>query len=215
MQLKYFVIFLAVVSISLLYLLSYFIQPVFIDIEKIAQYEGKEVIIEGQICDYYITSYGSQIITVQTLNKSHSFELTLFVETISDVDYGDIIQATGTVQKFQEKWELVVNTARNIKVLTSWHNISYPLKQLAENPQKYEGYNVQITGIIDRIYDSYCYITDSLGKYTIAVYFNEYQLQNVTEGKIIQIKGRFHYHQEHLRYIIDMHNSDSMSEGEG
>lgn len=215
MQLKYFVIFLAGISISLLYLLSFFIQPVFIDIETIAQYEGKEVIIEGQISEYYLTSYGNQIITVQTLNKSHSFELILFVEGSYDVDYGDVIQATGMVQKFQDKWELVVNGPRNIKVLISWHNLSYPLKQLAENPQKYEGINVQITGTIDRIYDSYFYVVDCSGIYSIAVYYDEFQLQNFTEGQTIKIQGRFHYHQEHLRYIIDMRASDSDSEWEG
>ena len=203
MQLKYFVVILALVSISLLYIISLNVQPIEINFEEFEIFEGREVILEGLVGDYSITSYGSQIINLRSLNQTLNVEIPVFIESCSQADYGDIIQATGVIQKYHDSWELVVNSPNNVLVLRSWENCSYPLKILAQNPEKYIGCNIQCTGLIERIYDSFCYILDSSHEYSLAVYFDEYEYQNISEGEVKKFMGRFSYDEQTLRYILD------------
>ena len=171
MDLKYFVIILALLSVSMLYLLSTYSNPTEISFSEISRYEDKQVSITGAVSEYYLTSYNSQIITIRNLNESEQ-ELSVYVEIETDIEYGDIIKATGKIQKYQDGWELVVSHPKNIEILTSWRNNSSPIWQLAERPEKYVGCNICTTGVIDRKYDSYYFLIDSSGRYSLVVYFN-------------------------------------------
>ena len=214
MQLKYFVIILALLSVTLLYLLSTFSHPIYITFSDIPDYEDKQVIINGVVCEHYLTSYDNQILTIRDENNSDE-ELTVFVETKVDIEYGDIIEATGSIQKYHDSWELVVSHPKNIKVISSWDNTSSPVWQLAEQPLKYLGLNVQTNGVIDRIYDSYYYLIDTSGRYSLAVYFNPQYNQNLTEGMSSCVSGRFLYDSENFRYFIDKRAQNDFSESVG
>ena len=202
MELKYFVILLSVSSIIFLYFLSTLTQPIIIDLYEIPDYEGKQVIVEGLVIAHRITTYGGQIIEIQDPKSENVTETILFVEEETPVEYGDRIQATGIVQKYKGDWEIVVNNKKFIKILQKWSNITFPLWQLAENPNKYIGTNVNVTGFIDRIYDSYFYLVDSEDKYTVAVYYDSTKFYNFSQGDTAYIGARFVYDSETLRFIL-------------
>ena len=145
MKLKYLSLLFSVVGILILYFLSELSQPPVIEIHKMPDYEGKQVIVDGIVKDHRVTKYGSQIITIENNNDT----TTLFVEGITDVEYGDKIRVTGVAQKYKGGWELVINDKELLKILEKWCNISFPLWQLAENPTRYLNLNVNVTGYVE------------------------------------------------------------------
>ena len=202
MELKYFVILLSIICISLLYFLSTLSQPAVIDLHEIPNYEGKQVIVEGIITEYRTTTYGGQIIEIKDIESS--YKATIFVEEEAFVEYGDKIQVTGKVQKYKDEWEIVVNNARFVEILEKWDNITFPLWPLAENPDKYVGININITGVIDRVYDSYFYLVDEEELYTIAVYFDTPEFYNFSQGDKVCVRARFVYDTETLRFVLNV-----------
>lgn len=95
MKLKHFSIVFSVAGILVLYLFSKISEPTLISIDKIPSYEGKQVVVIGTIIKFYSTEFGSQIITLEENNVS----TTVFIDSESNVEYGDKIQVTGEVQK--------------------------------------------------------------------------------------------------------------------
>lgn len=202
MELKYFVIVLSVACILFLYFLSTLSQPIRIDLNEIPDYEGKQVIVEGVVNEHRITTYGGQIIEIKNLDSENSSKTIVFVEGETNVEYGDIIQAIGTVQKYKGEWEIVVNNERFVKILRKWSSITFPLWQLAEDPNKYVDTNVNVTGTIDRKYDAYFYLVDSEEQYTIAVYYDSSRFYNFSQGDTVYVGARFVYDAETMRFVL-------------
>lgn len=212
MELRYFVMLLASLSITLLYILSTFTHPVAITFKEIAEYDGKQVILSGFVSEHYLTTYESQIIIIRDKTNQSDEEITLFVEKPADIEYGDYIQATGTIQQYENTWELVISHPKNIKIISPWINNTYPIWQLAEQPQKYVGLNVRTHGIVDRTYDTYFYIVDSSGRYTLAIYYTPQNNHTVLEGSTRTVDGRFLYDSETLRYVVDARDQQTLRE---
>ncbi len=206
MQLKYLSIIFSIAGILLLYFLSTLSQPTIIDLNEIQKYEGKQVIVEGIVTESYTTKYESQIITIENNN----FSTKIFVEGETDIDYGDKIQATGEVQAYKGEWEVVVNNKRFVKILQKWQNITIPLKQLAETPEKYEDLNVNVTGFVDTIFDTYFYLYDSEEEYSIIVVYNPFTQGPFTAGQKLYVNAKFVFDSENFRYKLetgdDAHN---------
>lgn len=202
MEFKYFVIILSIACIIFLYFLSTLSKPIVIELNEIPNYEGKQVIVEGVVTEHRITTYGGQIIEIKNLDNENVSETMIFVERQTSVEYGDRIQVTGIVQKYKDEWEIVVNNEKHIKILQKWNNITFPLWQLAENPDKYVGTNVNVTGFINRIYDAYFYLIDSEEKYTVVVYFDPPKFYNFSQGAAVYVGARFVYDAETMRYVL-------------
>ena len=203
-QLKYFVVLLSVICITFLYFLSTLSQPIQIDLYQIPDYEGKQVIVEGTVTEHHLTSYGGHIIDIKDMNADNSTSVIIFVEEATEVEYGDKIKATGKVQKYNDEWEVVVNNARFVEIVQKWSNITFPLWQLAENPSKYLGLNVNISGSIEREYESYFYLTDTNEEHSIVVYYDSSSFYNFSQGDYIWVKGKFLYDEENLRFVINV-----------
>ncbi|MDH7517047.1 MAG: hypothetical protein QHH19_01690 [Candidatus Thermoplasmatota archaeon] len=199
MQLKYISIIFSVAGIVFLYFLSTLSQPTIIELNEISKYEGKQVILEGIVTETYTTKYDSQIITIENNN----FSTKIFVEGELDIDYGDKIQATGKVQVYKGEWEVVVNNKRFVRILQKWQNITIPLKQLAETPEKYKGLNINVTGYADTIYETYFYLVDPEGKYSIVVTFNPLYY-NFTINQKLYVAGRFVFDVNNFRYNLEV-----------
>jgi len=201
MEFKHLIIIIAIIGVAFLYFISSLNQPTFIDISQAPEFEGKKVTVEGIVVYHYTTSFNSKIIEINNENKS---QLLVFIEEEFDVEYGDIIRATGTIIKYNDEWELVVESTQNIEIIQEWEEILNPLWQLAESPTKYVGMNVNTSGILDRQYESYFYLSDLESKYSIVVSLGTNTLQNVTQGDHIYVAGRFVYDNIHLRYTIEI-----------
>jgi len=199
MKLKYFSIIFSVVGIACLYFLSTLSQPISIELKDVPKYEDKSVIVEGIVTEQYLTNYGSQIITIESNNAS----TTVFVEGETNIEYGDKIQATGKVQKYNGDWEIVVDNVDFVKIIQKWQNISMPLWQLSSSPTKYEGLNVNVTGYVDTIYDTYLYLSDSKGNYSIIVFCNPSKY-NIHSGQKISVAAKFTFNPEEFRYRLDV-----------
>ena len=198
MQLKYFSLMFSIAGIAILYFLSLLSQPVMIELYELPEYEGKQVIVEGTVTEHYTTTYGSQIIIIENDNAT----ATVFVEGEADVEYGDKIQATGKVQKYDGGWEIVVDDDRFVNIVEKWQNILFPLWQLAENPTKYIGLNVNVTGNIDSVYDASFCLVDTEEEYSIIVFCRPSEYDVLYPGQKVHVAGRFAFDEEEFRYKL-------------
>lgn len=199
MQLKYLSIIFSVAGIAFLYFLSTLSQPIIIDLNEISKYEGRQVIVEGIVTEAYTTKYESQIITIENNN----FSTKIFVEGEIEISYGDKIQATGEVQAYKGEWEVVVNNKRFVRILQKWQNITIPLKQLAQTPDKYDGLNINVTGHADTIYETYFYLIDNEEKYSIVVTYNPLK-HDITTNQKLYVAGRFVFDSSNFRYNLEV-----------
>ena len=200
MQLKYFSLLFSIAGISLLYVLSILSQPIIIDLHELSDYEGKQVIVEGRVTEHHITNYGSQIIAI----KDDDATATIFIEGAIEIEYGDKIQATGTAQKYKEGWEIVVNNERFVILLEKWQNVSFPLWQLAENPTKYDGLNINVTGYVDVIYDSYFYLVDETEEHSLIVFCNTPEYAVHYPGQKVNVAAQFAFDEEKFQYKLTL-----------
>jgi hypothetical protein len=78
-----------------------------------------------------------------------------------------------------------------------------PLWQLAENPTRYVGLNVNVTGFIDDVYDTYFYLADLEDKYSIIIFYNKIDI-SLFIGQKACVLGVFLFDEETLRYKIEI-----------
>ena len=198
MKLKYFSLLFSFFGILFLYFLSKISQPILIDIAEMEKFDGREVTVKGIIKEYHVNKYGNQIITI--FNNNQTAEI--YVEGITDVEYGDTIQATGTVEKYQKKIELVVSDARQVKILKKWQNISIPLRQIAQNPTKYIGLNINVSGFVEFISNDNFYIVDLENKHSLLVEYLNNNDVIIYPGQRINILGKFSFDEKNFRYKL-------------
>ena len=198
MKLKYLSLFISITGICLLYLISKLSQPVLIEINEMEDYEGKEVIIKGLVKEHHLTKFGSQIITIIDNNSTTE----VFLEGMKEIEYGDLLQVTGEVQNYQDKWEIMVNDNRQVKILQKWQNITMPLWQLAENPTKYIDLNVNVTGYVEFVSNDNFYLVDLDKKHSLLVLYSNSENITIYPGQKIFVFGRFCFDKENFRYRI-------------
>jgi hypothetical protein len=204
LELKYFVVILSVICIFLLYFMSTLQQPTDASLSELSKYDGMQVIVQGIVTNHYTTTYGGHIIFIKEFNNNTAYEGKLFVEQETTVEYGDKIKATGKVQQNYDAYEVVVNDARMVEIIQKWSNISFPLWQLVRNPNNYIGMNVNITGTIGTVYDSYFYLTDSFDQYSLVVNFIAEKSHHIYQGNTVYVHGIFHYDEKSLQFVLNV-----------
>lgn len=198
MKLKHFSVIFALIGICVLYCISLFSIPVVIELNKISEYEGKQITTEGIVTNYYSTRYGSQVLTIEDKNIS----VKVFTEGNIDVEYGDRIKVIGEVQKYNDDWQIIVNDKHSIFIINKWINISMPLWQLVQKPQQYQDLNVNVTGIVDTLHGNYFYLTDEDTKHSLIVFYNPYETEKIYPGQKVDVGGTFKFDIENFRYIL-------------
>jgi hypothetical protein len=198
MKLKQLSLIFAITGTLLLYFLSLLSKPVVIDLIEIPNYEGKKIITQGIVKEYFTTKYASQMITI----KDENFSAIVYVEGTTDVEYGDKISVTGEIQKYKEDWEIMVSDKKNLQILEKWENISLPVRALSRQPLRYLDLNVNVTGVIDVIYNSFFNLVDLEANTVVPVYFDYYQGANISSGKKVVIFAKFLFDEQQLRYKL-------------
>jgi hypothetical protein len=215
MQLKYLIIIFSVFGVIVLYGLSLLVQPILISLEELPDYEGKNVIVQGTVLHHSSTQFGSQFITICPVNITTNItQAIVFTEHPLTIHSGDIIQATGKVQQYKDDWEIMTSSEQDITILHHWENITTPLWELAEHPLWFTTININVTGMIDRLYDSYFYLIDETGSYNLFINYNTYEFPAVYEGQTVYVTGIFTYDQAQLRYQLEAENIRPVSETE-
>ena len=192
----------SITGILVLYFLLKVSQPSVIGIYEIPKYEGKQVTIEGFVIEHHQTKYSSQIIKIENNNATTA----VFIEGKIEIEFGDKIQVTGEVQKYEGEWEIVVNSINLVKIIEKWGNRSFPLWQLAENPTKYLGLDINVSGNIDYISNSYFYIADFERKYSLLVTYDLAKNITISPGQKINVFGRFLFDEENFRYKLELND---------
>jgi len=202
MKFKYIVIVLSLVSLLILYILSGLSQPTTIPLSEVPANEGKQVVVKGVVTGYQTTTYGSQLINIRDTNSTNTSTITVYVEGTLPVEYGDLVQATGTVQQYNNEWEVTVSNPRFVTVLQKWGNRSFPIWQLAQNPARYVDTNVNVTGMITSLSSSSFCLQDTAGTYSLYVSCAHSKNTSFSKGDLVAVKARFLYNQETLSYTL-------------
>ncbi|MEF8878806.1 MAG: hypothetical protein V5A64_00245 [Candidatus Thermoplasmatota archaeon] len=195
---KYLLIVFAIIGITILYTISTLTQPTKIDLGEIQEHEGKRITTNGRVKEYYLTSYGNQIVTI----KKEENTVKLFLETPLNLDFGDQIEVTGEVQKYQNEMEIIVDNNRNIKIIKKWNKIETPLWELATKPSHYEGLQIQTRGIIKEADEDYLYLTDANETYLLPIHIPNDTKQIHNKGQKIYLTGTFSFNKKQFRYEI-------------
>lgn len=202
MKLKHFSLIFSILGILLLYFLSKLSAPPLISIDKMPDFENKQVILEGIVTEYQHTSQGGQLITIKDNNSS----AVLFVEGEIDVEFGDRIQATGEVQKYKNSWELIVTDSQFLTILDKWKDQATPLWQLAIKPLKYLNLNVNVTGYIESISNAYFYLVDLDRKHSLLVFYRSVDNITIFPGQKVNVLGEFTFDEENFRYQLEIYD---------
>jgi len=202
MNLKYYSILFSILGIAILYLLASFCKPSYIEIDEIPNYESKRIITKGRAIEISETSYKNQIITLEYNNST----VKIFSEEKTDVEYGDILEVKGTVQKYQDFYEIMVDNKEDISIIEKWDNITLPIWQLSIEPSRYLGLNVKTVGYIDDLYNSFFHLKDLETDHTILVSYEGKKSFYLQSGKEVIVKGIFTYEEKNLRYIIKLYD---------
>jgi DNA/RNA endonuclease YhcR with UshA esterase domain len=200
MKFKHYTLIFSIAGILVLYFLSKFSQAPLINIYEMPNYDGKQVTIEGIVLEYQITKYESQIITIENNNTITS----IFSEGKTEIEFGDKIQATGEVQKYKDKWELIVDDINNLKILEKGKNITFQLSQLAENPTRYLNQNIYVTGYIDSISNSYFCLADLEKKFFLLVIYELGKNITIYPGQKVKVFARFSFDEKNFRYKLEI-----------
>ena len=198
MKLKHFSLVFSIIGILVLYFLSTLNQPLAISLSEISKFEGKKITAIGIVKNHYSTKHGSQLITIGSNNST----ATVFVEGNLDLEYGDIIEATGTVQKYKEEWEIIVEDIKQIRIIQKWQNLSLPLWQVAQNPQKYLGTNVNISGCVESISNTQFFIVDAEEEHNLLIKYNKAGKLEIFPGQEITVNGIFSYDENNYTYYV-------------
>jgi len=200
MNLKRLSLVFATSGTLFLYFLSILAEPAVIGLEDLPKYEGKKVTTEGVVYNYFTTQYASQMITI----KGNNTTAIVYIEGTCNVEYGDRIRVTGEVQKYMDDWEIIVDNKKNLEIVQKWNNLSFPIWQLAQDPTKYLDLNVNVTGYIESIFDSYFYIVDIENKTSLVVFYDSYLGLSLYPGKKVCVLGKFVFDEKNLRYALDI-----------
>jgi hypothetical protein len=202
MKFKYIVIVLSLVGLCVLYLLSSLSQPTVLSLSQVPFNEGKQVMVIGTVTMHQTTTYGNQFIIIRDVNSTNFSTITLYVEGEAAVEYGDVIQATGIVQQYNNNWEITINNPRFVEILQHWENRSFPVWQLARNPMKYVDTNVNVTGIVSGISATGFSLCDTEGTYLISVYCAQPSNSMLAPGDDVAVRARFLYDETTVRYLL-------------
>jgi hypothetical protein len=202
MKFKYIVIVLSLASLLVLYFLSGLSQPTAIPLSKVPINEGKQVVVSGVVTGYQMTTFGSELITIRDANSTNTSTITVYVEGTLPVEYGDLVRATGTVQQYNNEWEVTVSNPRFVTVLQKWGDRSFPLWQLAQNPTRYVDTNVNVTGMIETLSSVSFNLQDTAGSCSLSVSCAHSKNSSFMKGDLVAVKARFLYDQETLSYTL-------------
>jgi len=202
MKFKYLVVVLSLISLVVLYLISDLSQPTIVPFSKIPANEGKQVVIQGIVAGYQTTTTGSMLVTLRNYDTANTTTITLYVEGQLALEYGDLVQVTGTVQQYNNQWELAVTNPQSVTVLERWGNRSFPLWQLAQNPTRYVDTNVNITGVVGTVSSSSFTLLDPAGFSSVPVSFTHSSTVLFSKGDQVSVKAQFLYDEATLSYRL-------------
>ncbi len=202
MKFKYLVVVLSLISMMVLYLIAGLSQPTIVSFSELSASEGKRVVVQGIVAGYQSTTAGSTFVTLRNNDAESTMTITLYVEGQPSLEYGDVVQVTGTVQQYNNQWELAVADPQSISVLERWGNRSLPLGLLAKDPERYVDTNVNVTGIVGSITSTSFELQDVTDGCTVSVTCKRSSNASFVKNDFVAVKARFFYDEATLSYQL-------------
>ena len=178
----------AVAGIISLYFIPLLSQPERIAISEVWKYNGKDVIVEGEVKNVV-----GDIITIGDGNAT----TLIYMEKMEGIEYGDYIRVEGRVGEYGNDFAIY---ARKTIILEKWDKESISLPYLAENYERFVNKNVNVTGYIYSKYNGYFYLTDEYMDYKIMVYCN-HSIPFARYEKVM-VKALMLYDSGNLRFYL-------------
>ena len=206
MKFKYIILAVTLTSLTLLYLLAGIAQPPTIALSDVSRYDGQHVTVTGRVLTYQQLPTGGQTITIH--DPATTARLTLYLTQPATITYGDTIQATGTIDQYQDTWELTIDTPRSLTLLHHDTTPLCPLWQLAQDPHTYQDTTITTTGTVDKTTQTSFTLKDTNGTATIQVYG---ATQQPTKGQQVLLHARFLFDPETFRYTLQLTNATALT----
>ena len=109
LPLKYSSLIFSLIGLTALFYISTTLQPTYITLDDISNYEGREIIVRGIVVSYNPTDYG-EIISIRDNNTT----IPVFLKGEISLHPGDSIEVMGSVEKYNDKWEINVDNPKYI-----------------------------------------------------------------------------------------------------
>ncbi|PKK86536.1 MAG: hypothetical protein CVT48_00635 [Thermoplasmata archaeon HGW-Thermoplasmata-1] len=206
---KHVVPFASLFLIGILYVLSLFSHPAYIGIGEVGDYEGRTVVVNGMLTGMVPLESGAGILSVRDTNDS-SLRITLFVQKMpGHLSYGDLLSATGKVERYENEWEIIVDSASDIIVTGNSGDNFTKLWQLSQDPARFSGIMVNVPAELYNPHSTYFYLKD--GGFKLKVLCPADFAGNFTSGESIAVAGIFSYDPDNLAYYLDARCSGAAS----
>jgi hypothetical protein len=201
---KYTILALSLLSLTLLYLLTSITTPPTITLDQTPTYDGQRVTIQATIQTIQNTKNNAQILTLTQPNTTTT--LTIYLTTPQPLQYGDTIQTTGTITRYQNTYELQIDTTTPITILHHHTGPQTPLWQLAQNPTHYQDTTITTTGTVDKTTQTTFTLKDTTTPTTITVTGATTQ---PPKNSHITIHARLLYDTTTFHYTLQLINTTS------
>ncbi len=148
------------IILSLLGLYMYIdsVSPIPVPINECSNYVGEYVTVKGVVIkSSFRDSYSFVTVTDEKFKNS----IHVFVEFNSKLAPGEIVKISGIVVKHGSSIEIQTEKKSDVKVISDSYFTSLPV--IMENPAKYVGLNVDISGRVTYLKVNYLNITDKTG----------------------------------------------------
>ncbi len=190
----------AISGVTVLYLLSIYIQPIPINISEVQNFDEREVRVEGEIIDISVTDQNYQVIKIKGVGKDSS-STTIFSEECLNVSYGDIIRVCGRVERYKGLWEIVASPDK-ITILNHSNPQSVPLWKLSLDIDQYKDRNINIAGSFIKISENKIRLYDKNKEYSIQVVVSPSQIVDIDSNSCICVNGRVFYNKQSFSYYV-------------
>jgi hypothetical protein len=207
MKFNYVIILVSIISLLVLYTISLLSDPEFISFSALSSHSGQQVRVQGIVIEYRTTSYNTQLITLRD-NENESSTVLLYIDGSTPVECGDIIQAVGQVQRYNNQWEIMVSNPQFIHIVKKWGTSAFPLWQIAEHPQRYLDTNVNITGVIRQTQQAGFVLSDPLDIYHLDVVCDATAFASFSTGDPVAVSGGFLYDPTSFRFFLKLSSND-------
>ncbi len=214
-----------------LYFLALQTQVPKVSLEELEDYEDQRVKVEAHLTAFEPLEDGSGKLRVSENNASAE----VFLETGADelsFRPGDRLLLTGTVQRYQERLELMVEGPADISVLEEGKAEEVFLTFLAQEPWRYQDTQVRLSGEVKYNISHYrfqdddegeaeefitFFMADNQGRYSLKVRVEARVTDGASweralklgPGSSVELSGILRYSSSDLRYYLDISGEGS------
>lgn len=167
-------------------------EPPTVSIADVPSYAERTVTVQGHVASVEPTRSGGLRVTLAGDGRS----LAAFLRDAVPLLPGDEISITGRVAKYHGQWEIVVEEAQDVEVVTAWDATRTPVAALAKEPWRWLGMQVRTAGVFEEA-DRASWLSDPAAGARVRV-----AAQAPSEPGWFQVEGVLTYEEDAGRFVF-------------